>query len=279
MIYNIQEVYPDLLVKERNIKNRLILAPLEMMERFIYNGSDAVTTIHETFYNTVLSRIRDKSKLHIIPNFVDTSLYRPLEKAELQIDRSLFPKTDSLKVMFAGNIGIAQDWELLLSLAAEVIHENIEFYVIGEGVKKSYLETCIREEGLQNIHVVPYQDRTLIPSLIAYGDLHFIFMAPNIEGFGFPSKVYTIMACSKPMLIASGENTPIVKYLRETECAFILDDVEFSRKIEHAVSILGSVTRATLEESGGKGFEIVSSKYSSNSVTDMYVGLADSLVT
>ena len=41
--------------------------------------------------------------------------------------------------MYAGNIGFAQDWKLLIEVASRINNENIEFFVIGDGIMKGYL--------------------------------------------------------------------------------------------------------------------------------------------
>lgn len=77
-IYNVQEVYPDLLINQGGLKSGWIIKLLKGLERLVYNQSAAVTTIDQTFYNQIADRFDDKRKLHIIPNFVDTGLYKPL---------------------------------------------------------------------------------------------------------------------------------------------------------------------------------------------------------
>ena len=135
VVYNVQEIYPDILGK----KEGLVYSVLSKMERKVYNDSDAVTTIDQVFYNTIESRFKDKGKLHIIPNFVDTDLYQSEVSTDF-LDKSLFPDTDSIKLLYAGNIGLAQDWETLVRLAEKTRRLNIEYFVIGEGVMKSYVE-------------------------------------------------------------------------------------------------------------------------------------------
>ena len=132
VIYNVQEIYPDILKK----KTGVIIAFLKKVERCIYNKSAAITTIDNVFYNTIVSRFEDPSKLHIIPNFVDTDLYNPTNAESL--DESLFPQTDSLKLLYAGNIGHAQDWCPLVALVERTKELNVEYFVIGMGVQRQY---------------------------------------------------------------------------------------------------------------------------------------------
>lgn len=273
VIYNVQEIYPDILHKpERSIVNRL----LRRMEKRVYNKSTAVTTIDQVFYDTIVDRFKDRSKLHIIPNFVDTELYHEGVSFE-GLDKSLFPNTDSIKLLYAGNIGFAQDWEPLIRLAEKTRDLNVEYYVIGEGVKKDYVIENQKKLNIRNLNVLSYQPRQLMPAILAYSDIQFIFMTPNQECMGFPSKVYTIMACERPLLVCSGENTPIVNFLEPIGCAKLVTHHDLEQKTDEIAKWLSSVTREQLREMGAKGGTVIMEKYTKEIVTKQYVDLIESL--
>lgn len=281
VIYNVQEIYPDIL----KLKGGVVLKFLRWMEYKVYNGSDAVTTIDKVFHDTIVDRFEDKSKLHIIPNFVDTELYRELEVQEFKSlkiqgkwDEKLFPETDSIKLLYAGNIGHAQSWEPLIELANRTRDLNVEYIVIGEGAKRGYVEEEIQKRGLEKLHLLPYQPRELMPAILSYSDASFIFMAPEMDGDGFPSKVYTIMACQRPMLILSGDNTPIVNFLKDKGCAKLITEKGFDKKVDEMVEWLSHVTKEELREMGKRGLAEIEAKYTKEKVTDMYVDLVDSLL-
>lgn len=274
VVYNVQEIYPDILNKP---KTSLVHKLLSKMEYKVYNKSDAVTTIDQVFYDTIVDRFEDKSKLHIIPNFVDTDLYRSGVSAET-LDRSLFPETDSIKLLYAGNIGFAQDWEPLVKLAEKTRGEKIEYFLIGEGVKKGWVEEQKDALRLDNLHVLPYQPRHLMPAILAYSDLQYIFMTPEMEGMGFPSKVYTIMACGRPLLVCSGDNTPIVKFLNPVGCAKLVTTHDLEEKTEEMAVWLRSMSRKELREMGAKGESVIKAQYTKEIVTARYVELCESLL-
>ena len=48
-------------------------------------------------------------------------------------------------MLYAGNIGLAQEWDLVLNLAKEIKGESITIWIIGEGVKKEYLKISNRK--------------------------------------------------------------------------------------------------------------------------------------
>lgn len=281
VIYNVQEIYPDFIINQ-GLKFRPAIYALKKMEQAVYNKSDAVTTIDPVFYQTILPRFHFPEKLSIIPNFVDDELFRPILAKEIVLNQNYFPeKKDVLKLMYAGNIGHAQDWEPLLTVAKQIRNEKIEFWVIGEGVMKDYLEQEIAKNNLNNIHLVPYQDRELMPSLIAYADLHFIFMAPEMQGQGFPSKVYTIMACAKPLLVISNENTPIHDFLNPLNCAFLVNSTNLIEKCNIIVDFLKStrLDRALINKMGSNGYSVIEENYSKDVVSQKYVDLANKILT
>lgn len=274
VVYNVQEIYPDIL----KLKDGVILKFLSWMEKKVYNGSDAVTTIDQVFYDTIVPRFKDQSKLHVIPNFVDTELYHEVEWSG-KLDENLSPKNDSIKLLYAGNIGHAQSWEPLIELADKTRDLNVEYVVIGEGAKRGYVEDEIKKRGLNKLHLLPYQPRELMPAILSYSDASFIFMAPEMDGDGFPSKVYTIMACERPLLVLSGENTPIVNFLKDKGCAKLITENDFDKKVSEMVEWLRNVTKEELSQMGKRGLAEIQAKYTKEKVTDMYVDLVDNLLT
>lgn len=273
VVYNVQEIYPDIL----KLKGGITLKFLRWMEKKVYNDSDAITTIDKIFYDTIVPRFKDQNKLHIIPNFVDTDLYHEVEWGG-KLDEKLFPQNDNIKLLYAGNIGHAQSWEPLIELADRTRDLNVEYIVIGEGAKRGYVEDEIKKRGLDKLHLLSYQPRELMPTILSYSDASFIFMAPEMDGDGFPSKVYTIMACQRPLLVLSGENTPIVNFLKDKGCAKLITEMDFEKKVEQMVGWLSFITKKEIQAMGKKGLAEIEAKYTKEKVTDMYVDLVDSLV-
>lgn len=273
VVYNVQEIYPDILKLKGGFTQKL----LRWMEKKVYNGSDAVTTIDKVFYDTIEPRFVDKSNLYIIPNFVDTELYHEV-KWEGTLDSALFPKNDSIKLLYAGNIGHMQSWEPLIELADKTRDLNVEFFVIGEGAQRGYVASEIEKRQLKKLHLFPYQPRELMPAILSYSDASFIFMAPQADGDGFPSKVYTIMACERPLLVLSSENTPIINFLKDKNCAKLITEQDFDKKVEEMVSWLKSITKEELLQMGKKGLTEIQDNYTKEKVTNLYVDLVDTLL-
>lgn len=291
VVYNVQEIYPDII---KNLHG-LPLRVLRWMERSIYDGSDAVVTIDQVFRDTIAPRFKDPSRLHIIPNFVDTEFYRPLHGG---MDGRLREggsdgRPAKLHLLYAGNIGWAQDWDMLLALAERTRDLAVEYQVIGDGLRKQYLLDEIASRGLRNISVLPYQPRERMPEILAACDICFIFMDPQMDRQGFPSKVYSIMACGKPLLVSSGECTPIVNFLGDKGCARIETDPDVAVRLDGMAAWLESLfqteqglnaspcpsgtCRESLSRMGEGGRAIIEAEYSRERVTAQYVKLMEDL--
>ncbi len=274
VVYNVQEIFPDLLINQGNLKSSLIINLLKKLEKFIYSKSDAVTTIDEVFYSTILPRFRDSRKLHIIPNFVDTDLYKPLENKQ-QLPAIFGVENGKIKILYAGNIGFFQDWEPVLYAAKELLYENIEFWILGEGVQKNFLENEVRANNLTNVRIFPYQRRELIPIINNYADIHFIAVNQQMEQEGFPSKVYTIMACAKPLIVITGEKTPLYNFLKGKNCAELITNnrnVNFTKAIRKLA--FDKELRVRL---GNNGYDESIKNYSKKVVISKYANLLKSL--
>lgn len=273
-IYNVQEIYPDLLINQGNLNSPFIINLLKSFEKIIYNYSSAVTTIDEVFYGTISSRFSKISKLKIIPNFVDTELYKPLNQ-KLELPAVFGNENGKIKILYAGNIGFFQDWEPVLFAAKELLEENIEFWIIGEGVQKEHLQLEIQNKNLSNVRIFPYQSRELIPVINNYADIHFIAINQQMELEGFPSKIYTIMACAKPIVVVTGENTPLHNFLKDKNCAELITS---NRNVNFVAAIRKLASDKNLRDLlGNNGLSEIINNYSKNVVVSKYANLLKSL--
>ena len=273
-IYNVQEIYPDLLINLGYLKNTFLINFLKRLEHFVYNSSNAVTTIDKQFYNIIKPRIKQENSLHIIPNFVDTDLY--VRESSTKLPAEFLSKLGFVNMLYAGNIGLAQEWDLVLNLANEIRDESITIWIIGEGIKKEYLKTQIEKHNLSNIKLLPYQDRKYMPAINLFADFHFIAMDKSMENEGFPSKVYSIMASGRPMVIVSSENTPITSFLNETDTSLLVTDHSLSG-FKNAVLKL-ALDKGLRISLGANGRKIIDQDYTKERVINQYVTLFEKIV-
>jgi colanic acid biosynthesis glycosyl transferase WcaI len=273
-IYNVQEVYPDLLIKLGHLKSKTLINLLKILEKYIYNNSTAITTIDDLFLNQIAKRVNNPEKIKIISNFVDLELYKPLNKG-VTLPETFFVDPKISRVLYAGNIGHYQDWEPILFAANKLKGNNIEFWIIGEGVKKEYLQNEIMSRDLKNIKLFPYQDRKLIPLINSVCDIHFISNSEELGQEGFPSKVYTIMACAKPLIVVTGKKTPLYNFLHDLDCSILISNNRNNNFLE-AINFLHN-HKEVGRQLGKNGYNKIIEDYSKDTIVQKYLDLVASL--
>ncbi len=74
LVFNIQDVFPDAAVETGAITDRRVIAVARWLERICYRRADAVTVLSTDLADNVTGKVgsRHRSKVRVIPNFVDT---------------------------------------------------------------------------------------------------------------------------------------------------------------------------------------------------------------
>ena len=79
LVFNIQDIFPDAAAQTGAITNKQILGAARWLERMSYERSDAVVLLSNDLQQNVAAKLSTKfhNRLHVIPNFVDTSAIVP----------------------------------------------------------------------------------------------------------------------------------------------------------------------------------------------------------
>jgi len=189
-VYKVAELYPDIAIRQGFVKNKYFISFLKWLERFIYKKNTMIVPIADQFYRVIKQRGALDSKLKVIPDFVDTKFYSPRDrKNEFSLK---YITSDEFIVLYAGNIGIVQDWDTVLSTAEILQGLPIKFVIVGDGSKRDWFQIQIETRNLKNILLVGYQPNVMMPEVNACCDVSIIPM--NIAGSkdGVPSKIYSI---------------------------------------------------------------------------------------
>ena len=117
-------------------------------------------------------------------------------------------------VAYAGNIGFAQNWDPVIEACLKLQNLPIIFLIIGDGVRKKWLQDQIEQKNIKNLLLLDYQPKKCMPLINVTADIHTILMNPDMDSDGFPSKIYTIMSSAKSVIISTGENSPLYELMK-----------------------------------------------------------------
>ena len=169
------------------------------LNRATANLADRITCVSPqvaTFARTEIGLPPDK--LTVIPNGVDTALFRP-RRAESP-DTGAHDAAAGVTIGFVGRLQPVKDVALLLQACArlQADHPALRLHIVGDGPLRGELEKLAADLDLTT-HVRWFGDRQDIPQLLPDMD---IFVLPS-RWEGMPNAVLEAMACGLPV-VATG---------------------------------------------------------------------------
>lgn len=274
-IYNVQEIYPDIAVKLGVLKNRRIIWLMEKMERFIYDRSQVVVVISEWFRRRLIEKGVPEDKVIVIPNFVDTHFIQPEKRSNPFSAR--YGIKDKFVVLYAGNVGLTQNFENILEASNRIADlDDICFLVVGDGARRSWLESQLQQHKLANVTLLPYQPRSVIPQMYASADVCLVPLKKGTAQETFPSKIYTIMAAGRPAIVAADQNSELTWITRNAGCGWAVppdDAIGLSNSIRQAYQ-----KKSDLPRMGQLGREYVEKHHSKKAIAKKYDALIRAIV-
>lgn len=272
-VYKVAEVYPDLAIRQGALKNPALIMFLKWIERFVYKHNTGIVTIAEQFKRLLLGRGVPEKKLIQIRDSADVELYRPLPR-----DNSFareYGLLGTFVILYAGNIGLVQDWESVFFSAEALSSYTLQFVIIGDGVRREWLVDQIRLRGLKNVKWIGYQPKERMPEINASCDIAIIPMTRAGALDGLPSKIYTIMACGKPVIATADQESDMAWLIQEAKCGRVVapdDPPALAEALEAAY-----LNRDSLSAEGENGRLFVKA-FTKESIAQKYDTLIKSLV-
>ncbi len=200
IVLNLQDILPEAAVHVGLLKNKLAIRVFEVLERFAYRTATAISVITPGFIDNLTHKGVPKSKIHCIPNWVDTSFIRPLPR-EHNSFRCKHGLTDKFLVLYSGNIGLTQGLETVIEAAIQVAHvPEIVFAIVGEEKALAWLKEICKARHANNILLLPFEPRETLPEMLAAADVGLVLQKSNVIGFNMPSKIQLLLASSSPII-------------------------------------------------------------------------------
>jgi len=90
--------------------------------------------------------------------------------------------------------------------------------ILGDGSGRPKLEEAVRRERLEHVKFLGYQHQNDLRYSLSAGDIHLVTLKPEMEGLSVPSKVYGIMAVSRPIIFIGPQGSEVAALVREAGC-------------------------------------------------------------
>ena len=222
--FNVQDIFPYNLSFSGGLKKSSpVFKILAAEQRYGYKHADHVITISEDMKDTLVADGVNADKVEVIYNWSYQD--EPYENIDLAPVSHMF-KPEYFNVVYAGNIGVMQNVDILIE-AAKLMKENqsVWFHIIGNGVYKEKLEARAKDYGITNISFWSMQPPELAPAIYCAADVNVIPLVKDVYKTALPSKTATCLACGKPIIFAIGKDSKFgLKVEREAGCLVVETD-------------------------------------------------------
>ncbi|RXJ01670.1 glycosyltransferase WbuB [Anaerobacillus alkaliphilus] len=196
-ILDIRDLWPESLNGVGVLNHPIILFVFRFVERIIYRNSDEIVVNSKGFIDSIVKTgwVPPK-KLSYIPNGA--------LKKELAIQSH--NKSD-FRVVYAGNLGMAQDHQLLFELAKRLEEYSISLVLIGYGIHQSHFEKQTKAYQLKNISFIKPKTRARCLELIAQYSVGLVTLqSKEVFRTVLPGKIIDYMTCGLPIVAAVSGN-------------------------------------------------------------------------
>lgn len=223
----IWDIYPDVLVSQNVFKNSSwVVRWWEKKNKKVFAKAKHTFTLSDGM-KECLAKYVDEKHIIVVPLWPDSSNLQRIEKAD-----NLFIKNNHLEgkfvVMYSGNIGNTHRMDVLVDVAKNIENEDIMFVLIGEGGKKKMIEQRIKDEGLKNMMLLPYQPYDFLSHSLSAADIAVITLDTASSQMSVPSKTFNMMSLGAPLMCIASPDSELGRLVAKYQVGkcFMPEDIE-----------------------------------------------------
>lgn len=207
-VYNLQDIFPDSLAGTGLAKRGGLLWKIgRVIENFTYRNADKIIVISEDFKRNIIEKGVPEEKIVVVYNWVDEEAVKHVPREDNKLFDMYGLDRRKFYITYSGNIGLTQNMDMLLDVANELESDpNIQFVLIGEGAYKKRVEEIIAERNIGNVTLLPFQPYEDISHVFSLGDVGLVISKPGVGENSVPSKTWSILSASRPVLANFDEN-------------------------------------------------------------------------
>lgn len=281
VIYNVQDLFPDLAVELGKLRNKPFIFVLKVLSKYIIRRMDKVIVVGECMGRKIKEEVlKDIESDHIVTihNWADGEKLKVIGKED-----NYFKKEWGLEgkfiILYSGNIGYLHEFDTIIFAAEDIQnkgYKDIVFVFIGEGIKKEYIRKKAEEKGLNNILFFPYQPRDRLTYSLGLADVSLVTLEEGFDGMVVPSKIYGILASGRPMIGVVRGESEIVEIVRKGNCGEITKIGDYQALTD---SIMGYYKdRKKCREDGLNGREYFEKNFDRKIATEKYIRVIEEVL-
>ena len=194
----ILDLWPESLTAVGVLKPGRALNLVGSLVRWIYSQCDLLLVQSRRFIAPVSENLRRETPVCYFPSWSDNTGSPGLAEPAAEV----VPDPARFTVMFAGNIGEAQDFPAILEAADLLRDEPVRWLIVGDGRKAAWVGEEIERRGLNgSVSLLGRHPLERMPSFYKCADALLVSLrADPVMAMTIPGKVQSYMAAGVPIL-------------------------------------------------------------------------------
>ena len=269
-VYNIRDLYPDMALGGDIVKPAAWVRRWEGAHRRALRQAARVIVLGEDMGERIISKGVTPDRVAIVRDGSTEPMSLPEASHPIVKEiRSGFP----FVVLHAGNLGFYGAWTTLSKAADLLRNEGPALVFIGDGANRPALEAETR--GLQNVRFLPFRPAAELGHVMMAGDIHIVTIRRGLEGVVVPSKLYSILAAGRPVLVVASSKSDAARIVTESGCGLAVDPDD-AEAVATAIRELRN-DPARLARMGSRAHE-TAIKYARVKELQRFAGIIDELI-
>jgi colanic acid biosynthesis glycosyl transferase WcaI len=222
-VFLCQDVFPEVARLLEDFQNKKVEAVLTRVGRLTVRQADRIIALGDTMKRRLIeTKDADPGKIRVIHNWSDADAIQPGPR-DNAFSRQ-HDLVDKFVVMHSGNVGMSQNVDTLLDVAA-LLNDlpDVVFAIVGEGARKPHLQQEVERRGLKNVRFFPYQPKSKLNDSFATADLFIVSLKCGLAGFIVPSKVYGVLVAGRPFIAAIESDSEAALIARHHDCGIVVE--------------------------------------------------------
>ena len=201
-ILEIRDLWPEFAISLGLLRSHVLIWFARRLESFLYARAKEIIVNSPSYREYLLEQEIPESKISVIPNGVDTSMYGPEQNGDAFLRDHVMH--DKFVVMYAGALGFANDIDCLLRAAVRMRHRaDIVIAIVGDGKELPRLRSEADSLRLNNVSFVAAQSKENMPNVLAAADVCVATLKNDrMLKTTYPNKVFDYMAAGRPTVLA-----------------------------------------------------------------------------
>jgi glycosyltransferase involved in cell wall biosynthesis len=204
------DLWPETLAAIGIIRSPRVLGWVEYLVKFIYEGCTLVLGQSRSFFANIAKYCSDTHKIRYFPSWAEDIFSQTdlVPAPEVPVREGVF------NVLFAGNIGEAQDLSSVLNAAESLKHNtSIRWLIVGDGRKSDWLKEEVGRRDLQgSVLLLGRFPVKRMPSFYVHADALLVSLKKDpIFSITIPGKVQSYLMAGIPIVgMLDGEGAKVI---------------------------------------------------------------------